>query len=120
MNLVSGIASALYFAGLLLFGLAIIVDLVSMIVLMRRLKRGSGPSPVPVVSWIIYFLWIMIFRGILGSLLTGSHAPAVFTLRDWRDFGLLTVFHLCSQFVIPGIFWRWLIWRRAEHGSFRR
>jgi hypothetical protein len=113
MNIASLVGTVLYDLGLLLFGLAVFWDLVSMVLIVRRLKNGSGPSAVPVVSWIIYFLWIIVLRDMLGALRMGRHGHDTMTLRDWRDFGTMTVFHLCCHALVPWVCWRWLKKRRA-------
>jgi hypothetical protein len=119
VNIASLIGAVPYDLGLLLFGLAVFWDLVSMVLIIRRLKNGFGTSAVPALSWIIYFLWIYVFRNIGGQLRTGRHANDLMTARDWQELGVMTVFHLCCQALIPWMYWRWLKWRRAPRGTLR-
>jgi hypothetical protein len=114
MNIASLVGTALYDLGLMLFALAVFWDLVSLVLIIRRLKNGSGPSAVPLVSWLIYFLWIYDFRNIGGQLRTGRHTRDLMSARDWRDLGMMTVFHLCCHALVPWIYWQWLKWRRAS------
>jgi hypothetical protein len=117
MSIASLIGALLCDLGLLLFGLAVFWDLVSMVLIIRWLKNGFGPSAVPAVSWIIYFLWIYVFRNIGGQLRTGRHTHDFMTARDWQELGVMTVFHLCCHALVPGIYRLWLKWKRAPRGA---
>jgi hypothetical protein len=117
MGVASLIGTVLYNVGLLLFGHAVFWDLVSVVLIIRWHKNGIGASAVPVLSWIVYFLWIIVLRDLLRALRTGRHTPDTMTLRDWRDFGMMTVFHLCCHVLIPWVSWRWLKKRRAFEGG---
>src|SRR5690349_11155944 len=103
-------ACVLYALGSLIFGLAVLWDFASVKLWLSRIKNGAGPSAVPIVSWVIYFIWIVICRDVFGELWTGRRWPAILNLRNIRDLSLLTLFHLCCHGAIPGLYQRWLIW----------
>ena len=68
---------------------ALLADIISLVLAVRRTIKGSGPSGVPVLPWIIYYFLIewmnqkFIFKTPLRAIL------------------VLTVFHLSCQYLIP-------------------
>jgi len=94
-----------YGIGLALIAFAVAADLLTLFLLLRRVKRGRGPSGIPGVSWVIYFLWIMVFRPLLSS---PPWSPMV-SLLNLRDLAAATLFHLACQCALP---WAYAGWRR--------
>jgi hypothetical protein len=80
------------FWALLLIGLSL--DLLSLHLELGYNKRGYGPSGVPVVSWLLYFLAVLMIPWSLG-------ARMLFL-------ALLTIFHVACHYLIPEAHKRWL------------
>ena len=105
----------LYYLGLALFWMAVAADLSSTLLWVLAIKRGHGPSGIPVVPWVIYFLWIMVFRDLLAV----PSRPSGLSLYNLRDLGLATAFHLLCQYAIPLAYCRWVKRRKDESSAFR-
>ena len=72
---------------LVIAGMAI--DVLSLMLVAHRVLRGSGPSPVPVVGLVLY--WVAALYSEL-PLLMGSW---------WMDGLVLSLFHLMCQYSVP-------------------
>ena len=102
-KLVNVLLFALIVLGISLFALAILVDLISLHLNLRRVKRGYGPSGIPVLSLFVYLILIglgcgNIFRHryIYESLITILIAI------------LLICLHICSHFIFPLLYSKWI------------
>jgi hypothetical protein len=76
---------------------AIVWDLVSPYLILARIRTGAGLSAVPLLSWIIYFLWLAILKPLVEPLCHGLPLSTAADHGDLRLFGALTLFHLLCQ-----------------------
>jgi hypothetical protein len=89
--------SVLQYFGATVVALGLVLDLLSLVLNVLRARRGHGSSGVPVIPWIFYC------EG--GVLLK----KAMLTSSGLLDLGLLTLFHILSQYALPWAvsrFWR--------------
>lgn len=82
--------TAWFAVGAAAFGLAVVIDLASLVLWLRLYKRGSGPSGIPVVSWFVYFVICM-----------ARHRPV--------DLVWLTLFHAFCQYIAPFLYLKFFI-----------
>ncbi len=82
--------TAWFAVGAVFLGLAVCIDLVSLVLWLRLYKRGSGPSGIPVVSWLIYFVVCQARQSLFDLL--------------W-----LTLFHASCQYLVPFFYFRLLL-----------
>lgn len=106
--MITFLSTGLSLIGWLLFGLAVFWDGASLYLILARMRKGSGPSPVPLVSWMIYFLWLIVIRPLLEQLHAGHPAPLLAPAADLRLFGVLTLYHLLCQAGIPALYYLWV------------
>jgi hypothetical protein len=101
------LAGVFSIVGLLLLVMAIVWDLVSLYLILVRIRTGVGPSAVPLISWLIYFLWLIILKPLVEPLRHGLPLSTSADRGDLRLFGALTLLHLLCQWVVPEVYRSW-------------
>lgn len=90
----------LFILQLALFSIAVLWDLLSLILNVRRAFKGNGASGTPIISWLVYLL------------LTEWGKQNFFFTSPAQAGVTLTVFHVLCHFAIP---WPLEFFQRKKH-----
>jgi hypothetical protein len=74
---------------MILLGIGLAIDLFNLALGILHMLRGYGPSPVPVLPFVLYLNAV-------------GHAPHSFTASKWLDVAGLLVFHVVCAYVPLG------------------
>ncbi|UCH33798.1 MAG: hypothetical protein JSV65_14700 [Armatimonadota bacterium] len=85
--------------GPVLLPLFVLVDLGTLYLAIMKRKRGHGPSGVPLIPWVYYFLFSVFGVGLRDHL--GLGTPWLRAVVAGMVLILLTAFHLACQHLIP-------------------
>ena len=101
MQQMSGAMSALQEFGAALIILGLVLDLLTLILKVSSTRRGRGSSGVPLIPVLLYYVGgVMLRRAIITSL-------------GLLDLGVLTLFHVLSQYAVPWAVSRFWCHRRS-------
>lgn len=89
----------MFFVGLVAVGIGVAADLFSLLLYVRLVVRGHGPSGL---------LGLPILPYILGAFLLSNAAPPETPLNRFLVLGALVGFHLVVQFAVPFLLHRFV------------